>query len=84
MMICENCGVCCTQILFHASGKIDMAWLAARKGRLVGQAILFPNVCENYDEKTKRCKIYENRPLSCRAFKVYSRECLLCRESAGI
>ena len=83
-MNCENCGACCTQILFHASGKIDMAWLTARHGRLVGQAIIFPNLCLNYDAETKRCKIYENRPFSCRAFKIYCKECLLCRKAQGL
>ena len=49
-MSCENCGACCEAILFHASGKIDMAWLTARHGRLVGQAILFPFRAEKRKE----------------------------------
>jgi Fe-S-cluster containining protein len=78
---CENCGACCELLIFHASGNIDAAWLAARSGRLSGQAVLFPQVCKFYDVETKKCKIYENRPDSCRLFKVGGLDCLLCRRT---
>lgn len=80
-MTCENCGACCEVILLRASGKIDAAWLASRNGRLVGQAVIFPNICLNYDVETKKCKIYENRPLSCKAFKIFSPDCISCRKA---
>lgn len=85
-MPCTNCGACCVFLLFNTDIKIDTAWLEARHGRLdsSSRAVLFPNVCKNYDEKTKKCKIYENRPVSCRNFKPYSRECIICRKSIGL
>jgi len=60
--ICTKCGRCCQKI-----GNSDLTrWLDRGDG-----------TCRNFDETTKRCRIYDTRPLVCRvddAYKFFSAE----------
>ena len=50
MFKCDKCGLCCKKI-----GKISiLSYLNRGDG-----------ICKHYDENTKLCKIYNNRPLFC-------------------
>lgn len=53
---CTACGLCCQKV--HLSEQT--AWLNRGDG-----------VCQHYDELTKLCSIYENRPLVCRVEDYY-------------
>jgi len=81
--LCEDCGACCTRIILLHTGEIDKAWVEVHGGKIDGPNIILPIKCEMYDEKTKKCKNYENRPVSCQKFKPISPACLLCRKMEG-
>lgn len=53
---CTACGLCCQKV--HLSEQT--AWLSRGDG-----------VCKHYDEATRLCTIYENRPLVCRVADYY-------------
>ena len=50
MFECDKCGLCCQKIYTIPI----LSYLDRGDG-----------VCKNYDDETKLCKIYENRPLAC-------------------
>lgn len=53
---CTACGLCCKRVGFSP----QTAWLNRGDG-----------ICRHYDEVTKRCTIYEDRPLVCRVKDYY-------------
>lgn len=53
---CNGCGKCCQRV----DKSSQTAWLDRGDG-----------TCENFDELTKLCKIYESRPLICRVEDFY-------------
>ena len=56
MYLCQKCGACCS---------------------IVGKSEIYSDLdrgdgkCRYFDEKTKLCTIYENRPLKCNVDKIY-------------
>ena len=32
------------------------------------------NICRNFDEKTKKCRIYQSRPLICNIYEMYKQK----------
>lgn len=82
---CEGCGACCDRMLIEWSGQtLDLDWLKAHGGQIMGKYIVLPIKCEFYDEKTKKCKNYEKRPISCQKFKRGSVACIMCRHSKAL
>ncbi|MRX07229.1 YkgJ family cysteine cluster protein [Pseudoduganella sp. FT25W] len=55
---CNGCGKCCRQV--DKSAETD--WLDRGDG-----------VCRHFDETSKRCLIYAERPLVCRVEEYYAR-----------
>lgn len=56
MFICNKCGLCCM--------KVNNSSIYAELDRGDG-------ICKYLDEKTKLCKIYNNRPILCNIDKMY-------------
>lgn len=56
MFYCDKCGLCCQHI-----SNIDI-YRSLDNGN---------GVCVNFDESTKLCKIYSERPLICRVDEAY-------------
>lgn len=56
MFFCNKCGLCCTQV-----GK---SYIYKELDRGDG-------VCQYFDDKSKLCTIYENRPIFCRVDEMY-------------
>ncbi|MGM0410281.1 MAG: YkgJ family cysteine cluster protein [Bacillota bacterium] len=55
---CDACGICCT--------KLDKSKIYQELDRGDGTCIYF-------DEKSRLCNIYENRPLICRVDEMYEK-----------
>lgn len=53
---CNSCGKCCRRI----DQSSETAWLDRGDG-----------VCRNFDESSKQCLIYSERPLVCRVEEYY-------------
>lgn len=53
---CNRCGLCCMHL--------DASGMSTKLDRGDG-------VCIHFDEQTKLCKIYENRPLICSVDRFY-------------
>lgn len=84
-MNCDNCGVCCTHIVFTTGKKIlEDDYCKARGLKQIGLCLEIPCVCPNFDKDTKKCKIYEDRPKLCKDFPVGGVGCLLSRKLAGL
>lgn len=82
-MNCDGCGKCCEVVMLDAvGGSMDLEWLEAHGGRqLPCGKIILPVRCKFYDAATKKCTNYENRPKSCRMFKVGGVDCFIVRHS---
>lgn len=55
---CNGCGKCCRQV----DKSTETAWLSRGDG-----------VCRHFDETSRRCTIYAERPLVCRVEEYYVR-----------
>ena len=55
---CDMCGLCCRNV---------------RRSFLQIDFDRGDGVCKNFDEKTKLCKIYKNRPLICNVDAYYEK-----------
>ena len=91
---CLSCGVCCTYnrvVLekedyqrWRKAGRIDLggrAYTRTSNGKVVLR-LTRAQACVHLDEHSKKCAIYELRPLNCRAFPVASEPCLSAREES--
>ncbi len=56
--VCDKCGLCCTQL--------DKSSIYAELDRGDG-------VCKFWDEDTRLCTIYKNRPLQCNVNRAYGK-----------
>jgi Fe-S-cluster containining protein len=59
---CTACGACCTSISQIPRALADTDLLVGTLGNLKDRG---DGTCVHYDEDTKRCRIYEGRPLVC-------------------
>ena len=94
---CIRCGKCCKTFTKPVKNKEEI--LAAHEketGFKILDAevkIIISGVCENFDEKTHSCKIYESRPELCRNYfckrhsnldvldgQMYQKRCLVCNK----
>ena len=56
MFFCDKCGLCCKQVgKSHIYKELDRG----------------DGVCKYFDDKSKLCTIYENRPIFCRVDEMY-------------
>ena len=55
---CDKCGLCCQQL---------------SKSELYSSLDRGDGVCRHFDETTKLCKIYANRPIICNVDEIYDR-----------
>lgn len=69
MFNCTGCGLCCTKI---------KEILESKESSPVKEIIdQFPygytqdGSCEKYDKETRKCTVYEDRPLMCRVDEMY-------------
>lgn len=58
MFLCDKCGLCCMQV------KSSPIYAALDRG---------DGICFYFDEATKLCRIYENRPIVCNIEKAYEK-----------
>ena len=67
---CKNCGLCCyIQLVVEVEGKKFIpAAFTVEGGDPNEQRYLSLQVCESFDQKTRKCKDYENRPEACRRY----------------
>lgn len=56
MFNCDKCGICCTKL------KLNMLYKHLDRG---------DGICKYFNEKTKLCNIYINRPLLCNIDEAY-------------
>lgn len=56
MFICDKCGLCCEKV-----GELSI-YRSLDRG---------DGICMYFDEKTRLCSIYENRPVLCNIDKAY-------------
>lgn len=56
---CIKCGLCC-----------QYSYLIPELKMLQNEY----NVCRNFDEKTKKCRIYQSRPLICNIDEMYNQK----------
>ena len=66
----DNCGLCCyIQIVVKVEGKayVPAAFTVAGAAENE-QRYLSLQVCESFDQTTRKCKDYDNRPESCRKY----------------
>jgi len=69
MFSCTGCGLCCTKV-----GEILKHKESSPVKNIVEQ---FPykadesGACEKYDKETKKCTVYEDRPLMCRVDEMH-------------
>lgn len=71
---CSGCGECCTHVVFAVPtlGEDDKKYYEYHKVEMFdngGKTYLkITCPCGHYDKKTKKCKIYDERPNACRRF----------------
>ena len=67
--ICRACGLCCHLRPIISIGNLKFVPVAENLNiDETDKEMLSLQVCENLDVNTKKCKIYETRPLACRKF----------------
>jgi Fe-S-cluster containining protein len=82
---CKQCGFCCIpyvinleengnekHIDFYKKRKVkgkDTSLYLSRKWEFITDLKIKLLVCFYYDEKNKKCSIYEKRPIACREYK---------------
>lgn len=83
---CQKCGACCKLVLVKAD-RLEPAWALVRGIKIIDGYACIPSVCkclsdfETYDKQHMfKCDIYANRPVSCKIFKIGSKECSICQE----
>lgn len=82
-MDCLNCGACCKfTLLHHPFSLSELEEL--REIKKIGDVAFLPTPCKYFNQETKKCEIYENRPTACMNFCPGGLTCLLCRKAAGI
>lgn len=62
MFICDKCGLCCKQI---------------GNSQIYNELNRGDGICKYFDDETKLCTIYHNRPLLCnvdKAYEIYFKE----------
>jgi len=83
-MNCDGCGACCQFIFFGSIDADAQRWFLLHGFKIIeGQAVL-DAPCSQYDEETKKCKIYESRPAICRNTEPGDQICMWCRKYRGI
>jgi Fe-S-cluster containining protein len=68
---CMGCGDCCTMLNFKVIPESrDNDFSLAHYGKLenVPSTVLVAHNCQHLDLETKKCKVYKNRPKTCRDF----------------
>lgn len=83
-MDCLQCSACCQCLVLHLGGAIEGKFLEARDGKYIRGKLVFPLKCKHLDIATGKCDIYENRPESCKDFKVGCSDCLTARKWKGL
>lgn len=70
LMKCTKCGLCCLiQVKLTVEGKQFIPMSFTLEDIDDGQKkYLALQVCESFNQKTRKCADYENRPPSCRSF----------------
>ena len=81
---CSKCGACCKLLSIPCQGRIERAWLEARKIGIGKEKLFVVFPCQYLDQATNRCNIYLTRPISCKLFKIGGQDCRDCRAALGI
>lgn len=68
--VCRSCGLCCHIQPIISIGNLKFIPVVEKLEGIdeIDKEMLALQVCENLDTETKKCKIYETRPLVCRKF----------------
>ncbi|MBD3227713.1 MAG: hypothetical protein GF329_05955 [Candidatus Lokiarchaeota archaeon] len=87
---CNKCGFCCKDTEMEISRneliKIEKLGFSGEKFTEIKNGFLkLKNIngfCYFYEKKTKKCIIYENRPLGCRFYPVilFDNECIIDKD----
>lgn len=77
-MICSRCGKCCQETEMELSGgdieRLEKMGYCPRDFCFIDDGVIklknIGGLCYFYDEREKRCKVYEGRPLGCFLYPV--------------
>ena len=81
---CQKCeGSCCTYMIVDAGVGVvwDEHWLEVHNSKQVADGIEIDMPCNQLVDG--QCAIYENRPMSCKLFRLGSDECIKAIIRAG-
>jgi Fe-S-cluster containining protein len=83
---CSNCQACCCQLEVRivTDTGVPFQYIEFDKWGSEVMKRADDGWCQALDRNTLMCRIYENRPLTCREFEMASDECIVEREIAGI
>ena len=84
MSLCDDCNGACCRIMFFPMrkpmNKEDKEWFEMHDGcKVNGLMLEFEMACRHLDKETGKCLVYDERPLTCKKFKVGGAMCLLSR-----
>jgi len=73
---CEECGGKCCVFLARPSNSPDLDRFYKLRGAQIKNGMAYIKIpCILFDEKTGKCKDYENRPETCKRLEVDSGHC---------
>jgi len=64
---CQACGVCCDKVFKEIPTSFP------ELNKIVAKLDRGDGVCKNFDEETRRCRIYKKRPWFCNGIKIWKK-----------
>ena len=76
---CAGCVACCRWVKYPIERtRLNDEWAKAHGFRWADGAYWIPNTCPNVEGEG--CRIYAERPIACRTFRMGGADCLTCRK----